>query len=402
MKGKDPISRLPDLSKLIFRHIRANGPIAKTELLKLPGMTMTTLNRFMLPLEENALIAETGYGESSGGRRPALFDVDRRSCRSIGIDISRTFTQIVVADLKAEAVHKAQFPMDESCTPERTVEKIAELIREASSTAAMREAAILGIGLGTVGPIDKERGIILNPKDFPAPFWRDVPIRDMIEKAVGIPAVMDNGANCAILAEQLFGSGAGLKNIAYFNCGIGIRAASISSGTIVPTVDGAEDAFAHMIIRVDGERCSCGRNGCIESYSGISAIEKKFAEASSAGSENAKRRAHLGGLSYLDICAAAEAGDAAATQTIRAAAEAFGTGVANYINLLNPGLVILSGPLIRRSALFYRTAVETAITRNYLGERTKTVFSNGGRFQDTATAVGAAALVVENLTERSL
>jgi predicted NBD/HSP70 family sugar kinase len=88
--------------------------------------------------------------------------------------------------------------------------------------------------------------------------------------------VIDNGANTTILAEYNFGAGKGYQNIAYFNCSTGIRTGAISAGTIVRTINDAEDAFGHMVIKVDGEPCSCGNYGCIDCYSSIYAIIQKY------------------------------------------------------------------------------------------------------------------------------
>jgi predicted NBD/HSP70 family sugar kinase len=99
----------------------------------------------------------------------------------------------------------------------------------------------------------------------------------MIEDATGMSVIIDNGANMAALAEYIYGEGKGSDNLAYINCGMGIRTGSISSGTVVRTINGTEDAFGHMVIDVDGELCSCGNYGCVECYSSIPAIVGKFA-----------------------------------------------------------------------------------------------------------------------------
>jgi len=386
MTNEAMLRNLPDTSKSIFTRLRMDGPLTKADLLRLPDMTLTTLNRFMKPLETRALIAECGLADSSGGRKPALYDVDRRRYRLIGMDISRTYTQVVVTNLKMEVMRKFQFPMDSSCTPERTVARAAGLLREAFDTNRIAQDDIIGIGIAAVGPLDAERGVILNPLNFAAPGWTNVPITEMASKSLGLSAVMDNGANCAVTAEHHFGSGRGLENIAYFNCGVGIRCGSISGGQLVRAPDGAEDAFAHMTVDVDGERCSCGKRGCVECYAGIRAIENFY---SAQHGKNARA------FSFQEICEASEAGEAAAVRTIERAATIFGTGLANYMNLLNPDLIVLSGPLIERSALFNRIAIETAIGRNYLGSGTHTAFRKGGLFGDAVMAIGAAAMAIE-------
>jgi len=217
----------------------------------------------------------------------------------------------------------------------------------------------------------------------------------MFKEKLSLPIVIDNGANTAVLAEHLFGTGKGIDNMSYFQCGVGIRTGAISSGGIVRAINEYEDAFGHMVIDINGELCHCGNRGCIETMCSIPSITKKFKkllEQRNLSSINEP----LDRIDYLYICNAAEQGDKLAKETIVNAATRFGIGLANYINLINPELVVLSGPLIEHSPLFYKTGVEVASRRRYM-KNSRVTFSRGGYFKDKAIAVGAAALLVEEI-----
>lgn len=224
-----------------------------------------------------------------------------------------------------------------------------------------------------------------------------MPIKDMFKEKLSLPIVIDNGANAAVLAEHLFGTGKDIDNISYFHCGIGIRTGAISSGGIVRAINEYEDAFGHMVIDIDGELCHCGNRGCIETMCSIPSITKKFKkllEQKHSSSDDESKP--LNRIDYLYICNTAEQGDKLAKETIVNAATHFGIGLANYINLINPELVVLSGPLIEHSPLFYKTAVEAASKRRYM-KSSRVAFSMGGYFKDKAIALGAAALLVEEI-----
>ncbi len=390
----DNMRGLCNESKLIFSLIQKKGPITKSELLLITNMKLTSLNRFMQPLEEQQLIIEVGTGKSTGGRKPTLYDVIPQKYYFAGVDISRTYTQVVITNLKMQVLLEQQFPMTEFDTPQKTVKMIADIIAIFKQTST-DEAMLLGVGLGTIGPLDREEGVILNPMNFSASGWRDTPIKKILEKELNLPVFVDNGANTAVIAEYLFGGGRNCNNIAYFNCGIGIRTGVISSGTIVRTINDAEDAFGHMIIDVDGEPCCCGNYGCIECYSSIPAITEKFISALKKG-RTSNITKPIQEIAYMDICSVAEQKDELAREVIISAATILGAGLANYINLLNPHLVILSGPLIKHSELFYQVCTNVALKKYYLKEESKIIFSKGGHFKDCAIAVGAAAMVIEN------
>ena len=391
--------RLREEAKEIFGIILRKGPITKGDILDITKMKLSSLNRVMQPLAAEGLIVESSIGESTGGRKPVLFGVNPKHYYLVGVDISRTYTQMVVTNLKTDILYEKQFLMDEFSTPQKVVHLISEFIDDASRKLSMTKDTTIGIGIGTVGPLDRIKGIMLNPRNFLTNGWNDFPIRDMVEDRTGLPVTIDNGANTAALAEYIHGVGKGFNNIVYINCGVGIRTEAISSGMSVRAINNAEDAFGHMVIDVDGDRCSCGNYGCIECYSSIPSIVKKFASEMKKG-----RITEIKGvpekLNYIDVCRAAQSGDQLAMEVIISAGTILGVGLANYINLLNPEVVILSGPLIKQSRLFFETCTDVASNKCYLKDDSRIQYSRGGFFQDDAIAVGAAALIIEEVLSK--
>jgi predicted NBD/HSP70 family sugar kinase len=390
----NPLLNIEKEGKQIFSLLQKQGPLTKNDLLNRIHSNFTSLNRIMQPLEERKLIIEVGIGNSSGGRKPVLYDVNPKSFYILGVDISRPYTQVIVTDPKMNTVDKIRFAMDETHTPANTVATIATIFAAIREKWALEKEQFLGIGLSAVGPLDRVNGIMTHPINFPAPGWVGAPIRSMVAEVCGLPVFFDNGANTAILAEYLFGLGRGYSNIAYFNCSTGIRTGGISAGTIVRTINDAEDAFGHMVIDVDGDACHCGKYGCIECYSSIHAILRKYIAALKQGRSSGIAKP-VEEIDYADIAQAAQDGEPLAREIITHAATIFGVGLANYINLLNPGLVILSGPLISVSHLYYQVSTETASRRLYPKNASRITFSKSGNFGEDAISLGAAVMVIE-------
>ncbi len=380
---KDVLSSLSPEVKKILGLILHKGGMTKSQLAKVAGLKPTTLNRMMLPLEKADLILPTETGESTGGRKPVIYDVNPRRYYVIGIDISRLYSQVVLTNLKMELLEKDRFDMDRNSSPQATLNRILDWIGRVMEKRG--HGCVIGVGIGTVGPLDRQSGIILNPENFEAQGWENIPLKAIVEERTGLPVIIDNGANGAVLAETRYGSGRGMKSVIYLNCGVGIRTGVISSGTLVRTSNDADDTFAHMVIDVNGKPCRCGNQGCVERYSSIYAIMEAF---------NPERP-----VSYLEICREAEENDTTARQVLQNAAVRMGTGLANFIQLLNPGLVVLSGPLILHSQLFYEVCVEAAKRRRPWDKGGHLVFSRGGAFEENAISIGAAALVVEHYLE---
>ena len=331
--------------KNILGLVQKKGPITKSELTLLTKMKLTTLNRAMQPMINYGFIVEADIGESTGGRKPILYDVNPGKYYIIGIDISRTYTQVVITNLKMEILYNFQFEMMSFHTPEKTVNLISDWLANILDKASISKSQIIGVGLGTVGPLRREEGIMVGAKGFDAPGWEHVHIKSIMEQKLKLSVFMDNGANTAVLAEYFFGCGKDVNNMAYINCGVGIRAGVISSGHLVRTINDAEDALGHMIIDVDGDLCTCGNHGCIECYATIPAIVNKFMSALKRG-RNSIVSKDISHINYMDILKAAEQGDALAREVIIDSALIFGAGISNYINLVNPQLIVLSGPLV--------------------------------------------------------
>jgi len=141
--------------------------------------------------------------------------------------------------------------------------------------------------------------------------------------------------------------------------------------------------------------CSCGNHGCIESYVSISNITKKFIDEIKeiSGSYLNKK---LDNINYRDVCNLAENKNEVTVNVIKNSALYFGIGLANYMKLFNPELIILSGPLIQHSKLFYDTAIEIAFQKCHI-KNNNIQFSNGGHYKDNSIAVGACAMVIQKL-----
>jgi predicted NBD/HSP70 family sugar kinase len=247
--------------------------------------------------------------------------------------------------------------------------------------------------------LDRRKGVVLNPDNFKAKGWEDVPLKYIFEERYGIPVVIDNGANAAVLAETYYGLGKGVKNVIYINCGIGIRTGVISSDVFVRNINDADDAFAHMTVDVNGRECSCGNVGCIESYTSIYSITQVFTELSN---KKVSYSEDIEQFSYMDICKAAESGDSIAKKVIEDSAAIMGNGLVNLIQLLNPGIIILSGPLVKHSNLFYQISTATAYKKISKITKDKIAFNKGGYFKEDAISVGAAAMLLENLLDLNL
>ncbi|RKN86446.1 ROK family protein [Paenibacillus ginsengarvi] len=388
-------------AKPIFAEIRRRGVVSKFDLLEWSGLTSSTLTRMLEELATNGWIAESGFGESSGGRRPLLYRLKQDRGYAFGLDISRSATRLVLCDLQLEKLDSASWPMTERMTPEMLIKEVVQAVRRMAAKRGIEPDRLIGIGIGAVGPLDRTTGVMLNPLYFPAEGWHQVNLVQKLESELGIPAMLDNGANTALLAEYWAGAPQQYRHLLYVRAGVGLRSAMMSNGQLVYGAVDMEGSVGHMIIQTDGpphpERPHVF--GCLESFVSIPVLEKQAAARLKQG-----RRSVLADMvespdeiDYQHLLRALSADDRLATELFTQAATYFGIGLSNLLNILHPEKVILGGPLITTNELFYQISTQVAL-KNTLYYPTYPVTFTRGKLSDDALAVGAAAMIVDRLT----
>lgn len=397
------MNRIPSQkAKEVLEWIRKRGTCSKQDLKDLSGLTMTTLTRILDELTSSEVIMETGLGESTGGRRPILYEINPDFAYAFGLDISRSHSILVLCDLHLNVIDARHWRMDTEMTPETLIEKATVAIYEMLAQYKVEKSKVLGLGIGAVGPLDRTVGRILEPRHFPAEGWRDIDICKLFHERLGIPVRLDNGANTAILGEYWLGDAQAFKHLLYVHVGIGIRSAMIMGGQMIYGAVDMEGSAGQMIIQVDGlpPREPGGNYGSWESYASIYGLEQEMRKQLRLGRSCSISQMDsdlADGELYIRMLEAMEAGDTLVRELFERAAAYFGTGLANLINILHPEKVILGGSLVSGHPFFFQYATQIAIGKTYHYPNYQVVFSRSCLGEE-AVAVGAAIMILNQLT----
>lgn len=384
----DVFSGLNERDLSVFDSILKSGSLTKNDLLQRLDLKMTTLGRSIKQLEDKRLIVESGTAASTGGRKPAEYGVTQNNVYTIGVDVSRTYVKIVLLNLKLKTLGSHRFEAEESMTPQSCTAEISDAIERLLSESSIPKSSVIGIGVGTVGPMDRKSGELLEPQGFPNPSWNDkIPLRYLLREATGLPCEIDNGANTAVLAEYLFGLGRGYQSVAYIHCGVGVRSAVIRDGTVIRTMNDSEDAFAHMTIDIHGSLCKCGNRGCLENAVSLEAVRSRYCSVTGKT------------ISYKGLFSRATGGDTAAIEALKISAKALGVGISNLAKLMNPELVILSGPLVSNFEPYYSECIGSF--QECISRSDRPAFSKEGSFKEDIVAIGAGLMVLEKRINQS-
>lgn len=389
-------------AKTVFERIRWHGTVSKAKLAEETGMTVSTLTRVLDELNGAGLVQEVGFGQSTGGRRPILYRIHLDYAYVFGLEISRTAARLLLCDMELNRVDSRDWKMDESMTPSALIEEVSVAVRSLLEGDGRSARRILGMGIGAVGPLDRERGVIENPRYFPAPGWENVPIcEELSERLGGIPVLLDNGVNNALLGEYWAGGVHDYEHQLYVHVGVGLRSAMMSGRNVVYGAVDMEGAVGQMVIQYDGlpHREPDGNYGALESYVSLYALEREARSRLKLGRQSVMREwvRDFDEIRFSHLVRAVKEEDPLAKEIFLQAAGYFGTGLANLLNILHPEKVILGGPLIASNDLFFAAATEVALKKTYYYPKYQVEFSRG-RLGEVAVATGSAALLLNRLT----
>ncbi len=226
---------------------------------------------------------------------------------------------------------------------DRIVQMIEDVIAQTiSETGATRED-FLGVGIGSPGPLDREKGIVVITPNLG---WRDFPLRDEISKRVNLKATLDNDANCATLGEWWAGAAKGGRNVVGLTIGTGIGGGLILDGKLYHGTSDAAGEIGHTTIESNGRRCKCGNYGCLEAYTSGPAIAERAREAIASDEGSILAEIVDGDLSKITaqtVYEASKRGDEIARGVVRDTAHFLGVGISNLINIFNPDTVVIAG-----------------------------------------------------------
>ena len=204
-------------------------------------------------------------------------------------------------------------------------------------------AEILGVGVGAPGPLDTKSGVVLLTPNLG---WVNLPLRQIIHDRLGLPASLDNDANCAVLGEWWVGAARGSRHAIGITIGTGIGGGIILDGRLYHGASDVAGEIGHTTIDIEGRRCKCGNYGCLEAYASGPDIALRAIEAIEAGAET-RLPSYVGGdmtrITAQTVYEAAHDGDELALEVVNDTAKFLGVGVANLLNIFNPEVVVICG-----------------------------------------------------------
>jgi predicted NBD/HSP70 family sugar kinase len=307
------------------------APFACAELIEATGLSAPTVGKLVKQLIQRGLVRDLGVGPSRGGRRPSLMEFNARYGFVAAISLGVAKTQLAVADLRGERLAQLVLATPGELEPAAALERLAVALRELARDSGIPWDRLLAVSVATPGLVDRDSGTVVALA--PGLHWSNVPVAQWLGRALGVPVLVENDVNMAILGEHRWGAARGHDTCAYIEVGAGIGAGMLVEGRLNRGQHRMAGEIGFMCMAPDQTQRDFGDRGCLETLAGLAALAERWPSRARGDAE----------LWVTQLYEAARAGDPEAVEAVREVATLVGIAVANLSLVIDPSLVVVGG-----------------------------------------------------------
>ena len=235
--------------------LRSHGPLARTDIVRAVGLSRATVSTLLTELLDRGLVREgvDNRRVGSGGRPPAMVDLEPTAAAGVGVDIGRTHVRVVVADLGLNVLAEDVQRVDVPDHPQEALKLVGQMTTALLKQAGVERSELLGVGVGLPGPVDRVTGRLGSATILPG--WVGLAPRAELERRLRSPVLVENDANLGALAEGLLGAGRGSKVLVYVKAAAGVGAGLLVDGRLFRGASGTAGEIGHTTLANSGPVC---------------------------------------------------------------------------------------------------------------------------------------------------
>ncbi|MEU8611534.1 ROK family transcriptional regulator [Actinoplanes sp. NPDC048791] len=326
----------------LLRLLRDEGPISRAELGDRLDLTRPRLLAEVERLVAAGYIAEAGMAASRGGRRSTLVELQPR-LRFAAVDLGASSIDVEVTNGRLEPVAAYRESADIRSGPKVILHRVNELLAKARTDGAFDR--LDAVGIGVPGPVSFRDGVPVSPPIMPG--WDRYPVRELLAREHGCPAVVDNDVNIMAIGERHGGVAHSVDDFLFVKIGTGIGCGIHLGGGVYRGVDGCAGDIGHIQVDAHGPMCSCGNAGCLEALFSGAALARDAGAAARSGESPAlaERFEANGEIGARDVADGAAEGDVTCIRLIRDGGRRVGATLATLVSFANPSMIVIGGGL---------------------------------------------------------
>lgn len=363
--------------------LRKHDFISRVELAEKLNCDGTTITRITRDLISKGLLKTEGMADSTGGRPREIVRLDADWANAIGIGLEPDFITGLSANLKGKILVREQVFFSGKKSEKEFTDALKVIMERLLSSC--REKRLTGVGVAAFGTFSGKEQILENVVNYPA--LEKFNIYDFFKSGYSIAPEITDITIAGAMNEIWFNDNGRKGNCLFFNIGSGIGCVPSIDGNIVFGRHSHAGEFGHTIYHPDGDKCACGRRGCLETFSSINAIVKKL-----------RKKTGERTLDFSDIISRYLDGNAEASGVVNEAAKCLGTAIANQVNFLMPDEILISGEILKLGDKFYNVIKKT-MEEYVFPVFMKNLVIRKSEAWEEAAALGAASLTIRKVFE---
>jgi len=374
--------------------VRSGGTVTRTDLAEASGLTPTSITRIVKSLLDDGLVIETGFSESTGGKRSSLLELNTSGRFAVGLSLDAGRLTYVVTDLGGSVIGRLVSPGIEEEGPGVDVVRIAKELGQLLVQLDVPLESVVGVGVAGAG---LDLGAGAERLSLTATEWESFALNEALEPRIGLPVVRDNDAACAALGKYWAGRIPATQDFATLYMSSGFGLGLMVGGSIARGASSNVGEIGHSIIDIDGPECWCGARGCLEILAAPRAIvaaalaDERLTRRLGLSSDEHKFRAD-----FDAIARAAAQGDERCCELITDSARHLAAAVLSIVNLLDLDRIVLAGPGFAEAGAIYAREIRAFVGRY---ARTRVIHPVIVELADPgldAAALGAATLALQS------
>lgn len=247
----------------VLNCINQRGPVSRKDIAQITGLTPAAVTLICTELIQQGLLQELGFDTFStgAGRRKVLLEINYNCYYIITVNIEFSDTFLSISNMRGECLEQRVVPTDRDAEPEIFLVHVAKLCREMRDRFPELEEKLAGVSVAVPGVIDREKGLSVHAYGV----WnRQVAVCEVLNNTLELPVWIENNVNAFAMAELLYGYGRNYDNLLIIKWGPGVGSSIIIDSQLYEGRHGKAAELGHFIVERDGELCSCGRRGCLE------------------------------------------------------------------------------------------------------------------------------------------
>jgi predicted NBD/HSP70 family sugar kinase len=318
----------------VLRQVHVHGAVSRAELTSVTGLSRSTIMALVASLVQARLVAEDVPDRRTGAGRPSHVVRPRpESAYVLGASVDVAWVRVAAVGLGGAVLARHDYRLgEERARPASVAGRLARALGRLAAEVPDGARAV-GVGVGVPGVVRRADGHV---ELAPNLGWRDAPFGALLAERLdpAVPLRVANDGDVGAVAEHVRGAGREVRSMVYLAGGVGVGGGVVVDGAMLHGTAGYAGEVGHMVVNPDGRPCRCGSVGCLETEIGEEALLRA-----------AGRRPDGGGEALAEVLAAAAAGETRARDGVARVAHWLARGVATLVNVLNPELVVLGGPL---------------------------------------------------------